>query len=873
MVLSILLPVGPLLTLTAESISRTFSLLLIQFPVLIIRYIPRCESIISLTHLYVFFQALGILWSMYVTVVSVAATKLGAAWVDLSTLDLLRSFPYYATKLYIHVVVLQVSVGFGKSLWRNGWEVYADYPTCRALLNPKAAVTTSTRKAQIILLMCPLIVSGVVAGIIGLVQLSLRIYPESPSDESSVRIILGDPQSRLNRIFRFTVWIGLLQWAQMFQFVFPRWPRAVAQFSTRKKISLLFAFSLLVPISIIRSLQWVVVITPPTSHQVVSVLYTLGGVSWDCLLMVSWTVVMFSIATEILGKKENLKLVEWKKEAFTTESVWREGAILLKFGYLFACLLLFVRAFLSANKGFSYGQNDLIALTVSYPLFMVITWWATNATLVLVKRRLAGIIVLLFGPLSIVLCRFANISASGAVAGLWVHLIKNFVRFKRASGTSGNSPMLRPVGPRMPNGSERYVANTLTQIVLPFTYSYAFLLLLLSVLSLVQRQMDVTPPGEFMSVVRPDSQTISVRHAVSEMNLFLSDSAPLKRRQDPPDLPIYGICGKDFWGLNVIDYGLFSMVSYVGDSEAMSRTVRSVFPQNWDIQIIDNSSSFSSSAGKKIEKFWTEFQVNNSTTVIAVRGSEFWRVSDYLEDLRMWTEPVAKSLLTLIFPTVRAWSPKTTAMVFDAYQEFLSFIGIPDDIQYKYQQLLDYIKDRNFSPSDNVVLTGHSLGGGIAQIVGAIARVPTVTFLSPGMYQTASKFFFHSSRDSRQIVELVHNQSVSIQVENDFVGKYLDSHAGLVQTITCSVDHLAPLTCHLIDNCICNLIRHCKDPRFPGGCDFKYDFDIFLNATFPEERYDSWRKALLEPISHKLNEYFAEDENKAENNDIRGSEL
>lgn len=846
---SILLPIGPLLQLVAESISATFSLLLIRFPVLIIRHIPRCESIISLTHLYVFFQALGILWSLYVTVVSVAATKLGAAWVGLSFLDILRYCPYYATKLYIHIVVLKVAVGFGKSLWRNGWEVYADFPTCRSLLNPKAAVTNSTRKAQIILLMCPLIVSGVVAAIIGLVQLSLRIFPETKSDDSSVRVFLGDPQSRLNRILRFTVWIGLLQWAQMFQFVFPRWPRAVTQFTGRKKITLLFAFSILVPISVVRSLQWVVVITPPTSHQVVSTLYMLGGVSWDCLLMVSWTMVMYSVAKEILGKRENLKLVEWRKEAFTTESVWREGANLVKFGYLFACVLLFVRAFLSASKGFSYGQNDLIALSVTYPLFMVITWWSTNSTLVLVNRQWAGLIVILFGPLSVAICRFANIFASGAVAGLWIHLIRNFVRFKRSG-----SPALQPVGPRMANGSERYVANILTRIVLPFTYSYAFLLLCLSVLSLVQRNMNVAPPGEYMSVIRPDAHTISVRHAVSEMNLFLSDSAPLKRRQDPPDLPIYGICGKDFWGLDVVDYGLFSMVSYVGDTESMKRTVTSVFPPDWSIKIVNETLS---------EIFWTEFNVNNSTTVIAVRGSEFWRVSDYLEDLRMWTEPVAKSLLTLIFPTVRAWSPKTTAMVFDAYQEFLSFIGIPDDIQYKYQQLLDYIKNRNFGPSDNVVLTGHSLGGGIAQIVGAIARVPTVTFLSPGMYQTASKFFFHSSRDSRQIVELVHNQSVSIQVENDFVGKYLDNHAGLVQTITCSVDHLAPLTCHLIDNCICNLIRHCKDPRFPGGCDFKYDFDIFLNATFPDEAY----RAIFEPISHKLNEFFSVDDDNRLNRD------
>jgi hypothetical protein len=222
----------------------------------------------------------------------------------------------------------------------------------------------------------------------------------------------------------------------------------------------------------------------------------------------------------------------------------------------------------------------------------------------------------------------------------------------------------------------------------------------------------------------------------------------------------------------------------------------------------------------------------------------------------MWTEPVAKSMLTLAFPTVRAWTPKTTAMVFDAYQEFLAFIGIPDDIQYKYQRLLEYVQSRQFPEGNQVVLTGHSLGGGIASIVGAIARVPTVTFLSPGMYQTASKFLYHSSKEKRQIVELVHNQSVAIQVENDFVGKYLDSHAGLVQTITCSVDHLAPLTCHLIDNSICNLVRHCRDPRWKGGCDFKYDFDIFLNATFPEDSYHTIRHNVLDPIAKWLNAYF-----------------
>ena len=818
-------------------VSGTFNLLLIRVPLFVIKSIPRCENLISLTHLYVFMQALGILWLLFVTAVAVAATKLGSVGID----GLFSfSLPIYILRLYIHFSIFQVGVGFGKSLWSNGWEIYGDFPTGRAILNPKSALTRSTRVAQKLFLLCPLVVSTVLAAVLGLVQLSLHLYPPGTSESPSIRSSLGDPDSRLNRVLRFTVWIGLLQWAQMFQFVFPSWPRAVFVFSIKKRICLLVGFLVLVPISVVRCLQWVVVLTPPSDAQLRSVLYVVfGGISWDCVLMVSWGLVMHAIAREILGSKSHLALANWKRHAFVDVAIWCEGATLLKFGFLGASLLLFVRSFLSPHKGFAYGQNDLLVLTVSYPLYVVLTCWTTAIVLTL-RGKWGGITILLLGPLSASLCAISGITGGGAVGGFWLHLIKNFVRLKQHI-TCHSASKIDSVGPRSANGSERIVARSLLKMALPFTYMYGLLVLILSVLSLVQKHVALAPPNEYMSVVRPDATTISVRHAVSEMNLFLSprDENVLN------SLPRYAVCEKKFWGLDAVDYGLFSMISYIGDPALTEKATREIFPPNWNISIHHENGY--------ADKFWTEFHIQRDTEtliVLAVRGSEFWRVSDYLEDLRMWTEPVAKSLLTLVFPTVRAWSPQTTAMVFDAYQEILAFIGIPDDVQYKYQRLLEYIEHRG-TP---MVLTGHSLGGGIASITGAIAKLPTVTFLSPGMYQTASKFFYH--RKDRQFVDQVHHQSVSIQVENDFVGKFLDSHAGLVQTITCSVDHLAPLTCHLVDNSVCNLIRHCQDPRWPGGCDFKYDFDIFINATFPEESYQRLHQMVLGPAARLLNRFF-----------------
>ena len=812
----------------AALVSFLFDLALIKIPIAMMRWIPRCSSLVSLAHLYLFMQALGILWLLFVSGVSVAATRLGTNAV--ASVASIVELPQLALRLWVHVSIFKVGIGFGKSLWRNGWETYADFPTCKALLNPKLAQTVSTRFAQIVLLMCPLVVFAVIAGMVGLIQFSMHMWHSEEIERS-----FADPSERLNRMVRFTVWIGFLQWAQMFQFVFPQWVNAVSRFTSARRWTLNISFLILIPVSLFRCMHWLLL-----SAQT----HTVFGISFDCVLMVAWAAVMYSVATCILGSRENLALAGWRRQAFTDGEIWSQGAILMKFGFLFACVLMFLRSFLNPSKGFSYAQSDLVVLTVAYPLLMVVTWFSTNSALLLLKRRFSGIFILAFGPVSFILCRLAAVPAPGAVAGVWIQLIKLFVSARSIRrGENSVSSSAKTV--------ERELAFRFFKLIVPATLLYGVILLILSLLSLMQSQVALSHDSDYLSVFKPEDapQSVAIRHAVSQVNLF---SVPRQEQPAAEALAIYGICSNNFWGLNVVDFGLFSMLAYAGNAESTQKAVSIIFPDS--VVEVVNEADFSK------DKFWTEFNVNNITTVIAIRGSEYWRASDYLEDLRIWTEPVAKSLLTLVFPSVRAWSPKTTAMVFDAYQEFLAFIGLPDDQEYKYQRLLEYIRSRNFDSSRKVVLTGHSLGGGIASIAGAIAKLPSVTFLSPGMYQTASKFFFHSSKSQRQIVDMVHNQSVSIQVENDFVGKYLDSHAGLVQTITCSVDHLAPLTCHLIDNSVCNLIRHCRDPRWPGGCEFKYDLNIFLNATFPDNKYIPLRSLVLEPIAGLFNAWFSDEQ-------------
>ncbi|EER18601.1 hypothetical protein Pmar_PMAR008931 [Perkinsus marinus ATCC 50983] len=183
----------------------------------------------------------------------------------------------------------------------------------------------------------------------------------------------------------------------------------------------------------------------------------------------------------------------------------------------------------------------------------------------------------------------------------------------------------------------------------------------------------------------------------------------------PVDIARYAVCDQEFWGLHVTDYGMMSLAAYfttVGDQQAV---VDTFFPGQ-GMKVVP--------AMEGDDPFWVEIQVDDNLTVIAVKGTDFWRASDYNEDIRMWTEPVVTSLLSTVFPTVKIWSPGTTAMVLDAEQEILSAMGIPR-ADYKLTRVIDYVNSSaERLSSRDVVFTGHSLGGGIALAAAALVNKP-----------------------------------------------------------------------------------------------------------------------------------------------------
>mmetsp|Transcript_76523 Transcript_76523/g.216352 ORF Transcript_76523/g.216352 Transcript_76523/m.216352 type:complete len:777 (+) Transcript_76523:98-2428(+) len=131
--------------------------------------------------------------------------------------------------------------------------------------------------------------------------------------------------------------------------------------------------------------------------------------------------------------------------------------------------------------------------------------------------------------------------------------------------------------------------------------------------------------------------------------------------------------------------------------------------------------------------------------------------------------------------------------------------------------------------NDKLVLTGHSLGGGIAQIVAADLDLPALVFSAPGLVFSARRFGVS--------VAAAHRSNVVVVPDGDIVPR-VDDQAGVVQHIACREKYGAPasaLGCHSLVKTTCELWRVCGDAL---GRDFSASCAGFLDRGDLGRVYD-----------------------------------
>lgn len=559
-----------------------------------------------------------------------------------------------------------------------------------------------------------------------------------------------------------------------------------------------------------------------------------------CLPVLTGWSSWFLLSSLVILRPENAYRAGFAFSNVTDDDAWQSFCMLFKVTAVLWGFIHLAREV--STNGMSSAQKDTIIVGCVYPLLWCIIWAVSY--LIVSARRFAWkfhVTLCIMGVfcvrLSFSLCAIIDRSDLPLLLTLvWISLFYGSFRslcrlgvgIEQKLGSPGKPTLKRgptvkfalsPVGAKR----ERAMASQTVRILWCAIFLFCTVLAACVVAAGLQQQRhgpDAKDEVYWKSnssgtkVVFADSSILllgraatnnterqsEIRHSSTQEQFCVSSS---------PGQLDYAACGYKWKGLDLKDFAFFSLAAYVAPLESNGleqllqellprktvriRTAKS-FPRKWleiEVKTCPQKANFVGSS---------ECQV---VTVVAVSGTDPSKVQDILENIRMWTEPVIMEIFSVIFPIVRAWRRETTASVIGGIHKILRWLAIQDD-RWHYVEILNHVCHL---PADReVVIVGHSLGGGIALVVGALSGRHAVAIQPPGLYHALAK---HQEQHSSTmgVGRELHQNSVSLLVESDPISLF-DRHGGLVQTIACEAGNA--IGCHALEETLCHLIKNCR---------------------------------------------------------------
>ena len=290
----------------------------------------------------------------------------------------------------------------------------------------------------------------------------------------------------------------------------------------------------------------------------------------------------------------------------------------------------------------------------------------------------------------------------------------------------------------------------------------------------------------------------------------------------------YASCAGKINGLSLVEHCLLAASAYGTDSHI------ALDLEKWFVQAPARSSELapgatwvrtktSGSGSQSAGPAYFALHNNASSALhIVVRGTA--SAADWGEDMDLWQETALWQLLGLVGP-YGSWPLSTQQALIRAISMIGSLVGgislHHDDPSSDAEEggatlasmeggpyhadLLRFIKRERsrLPPGTTVSISGHSLGGGLATIVGRELGINAVSFAGPGVSLTGVKLGFSKSAND------AYGRSLAILPDHDIVSR-VDEHTGTVQHVRCR-GATGAVACHSITRLCCELIATCGD--------------------------------------------------------------
>jgi hypothetical protein len=251
--------------------------------------------------------------------------------------------------------------------------------------------------------------------------------------------------------------------------------------------------------------------------------------------------------------------------------------------------------------------------------------------------------------------------------------------------------------------------------------------------------------------------------------------------------PLYVSAGAAARSLRVGDFALISALSYGLNETQLADDVQLALP-GWEYK------------GRLMELDLVQldrYSDADNNTILAVRYSP--GNLQAIQGVAQWTEAIGLLPYAVLMPT--DWIASVVSGVTQVSRlmdsKAIDEVSAAADTVAAFQRSLY----DNATPAvyPHLFLTGHSVSGGIASVLGARIGILAVTFSSPGLLYTGAKFDVDSAQYDRFVT--------SIRSNNDALG-YVDKHGVNTQEVGCGGD---TAQCSEVKTAVCKLHTMCGD--------------------------------------------------------------
>ncbi|KAJ8329648.1 hypothetical protein O5D80_002214 [Batrachochytrium dendrobatidis] len=235
------------------------------------------------------------------------------------------------------------------------------------------------------------------------------------------------------------------------------------------------------------------------------------------------------------------------------------------------------------------------------------------------------------------------------------------------------------------------------------------------------------------------------------------------------------VCTMDILGLDIQDYAALALAAY--DAEPINS------PSPWIKRphLANFTPGIYGSIDPTGKSFYIEFRAPapSNLSIIAVRGTLSF--TDIFQDIYMYSTSVLLQSSSYFGTLVNLWPVEITSLA--VY--LISSVGRPGLSLSYWTAVAKQVRLLQTQDGREVVITGHSLGGAIAGIVGSNMGIPAIGFSAPGLgFQTINYGFSLANLEST---------FVNIVPNHDVVPTF-DVQYGFIQDISCYSGE--PLSCH-----------------------------------------------------------------------------